>query len=106
MVPALITLPGSASVDDVVDVVEREGGVIITNFVDADTVQGLWDDVGPALERQAEGDGRLASEKTRIVPSLVRRTMHSVTILRKRHFLGSARDFLQAPVRAWRGEHR
>jgi ectoine hydroxylase-related dioxygenase (phytanoyl-CoA dioxygenase family) len=106
MVPQLITLPGSASVDEVVDVVDRDGAVIINDFVDADTLRGLWDDVGPALEEQAEGDGRLVSEKTRIVPALARRTIHSVTIMRQRHFLGAARHFLQQPKRVWLGEQR
>jgi ectoine hydroxylase-related dioxygenase (phytanoyl-CoA dioxygenase family) len=99
-------LPASAPVDDVIDVVARDGAVIIEQFIDADTLRWLWEDVGPALDRQPEGDGRLVGEKTKLLPALARRTRHSVTIMRQPHFLGAARHFLQRPVRAWLGEQR
>lgn len=102
----LTTLPVSTSIDEAIDVVDRDGAVIIEDFVDADTLRGLWDDLGPALERQAAGDGRLVGEKTRILPGLIRRTVRSVTIMRQPHFLGLARHFLQRPVQAWLGERR
>ncbi|GAA2115858.1 phytanoyl-CoA dioxygenase family protein [Actinomadura alba] len=104
--PKLTTLSASAAVDEAIDVVDRDGAVIIEDFVDAETLRGLWDDLGPALERQPDGDGRLVGEKTRILPGLVRRTARSVTIMRQPHLLGTARHFLQRPVKAWLGEHR
>ncbi len=99
-------LPASAAADELVGVVERDGAVIIEDFVDADTLRGLVQDVGPALDRQPEGDGRLVGEKTKLVPALARRTGHSVTIMRQPHFLGAARHFLQRPVRVWLGSQR
>lgn len=102
----LTTLPLSASIEEAIEVVDRDGAVIIEDFVDAGTLRGLWDDLGPDLERQADGDGRLVGEKTRILPGLVRRSARSVTIMRQAHFLGIARHFLQRPVKAWLGEQR
>ncbi|MEU7855407.1 phytanoyl-CoA dioxygenase family protein [Nonomuraea sp. NPDC049141] len=102
----LTTLPASAPVDEAIEVVERDGTVIIEDFIDAGTLRGLWDDLGPDLERQEDGDGRLVGVKTRILPGLIRRSEHSITIMRQPHFLGSARHFLQRPVRAWLGEQR
>lgn len=102
----LTTLSATSSVDEAIDVVDRDGAVIIEDFVDADTLRGLWDDLNPALERQADGDGRLVGEKTRILPGLVRRSARSVAIMRQPHFLGAARHFLQRPVKAWLGEQR
>lgn len=99
-------LPVSASVDEAVDVVERDGAVIIEDFIDAATLRGLGEDVGPALDRQPQGDGRLVGERTKLIPALVRRTKYSVMIMRQPHFLGAARHFLQRPVRAWLGEQR
>jgi ectoine hydroxylase-related dioxygenase (phytanoyl-CoA dioxygenase family) len=104
--PKLTTLPASAAADEAIDVVDRDGAVIIEGFVDAGTLRGLWDDLGPALDRQAAGDGRLVGEKTRILPGLVRRTARSVTIMRQPQFLATARHFLQRPVQAWLGEQR
>ncbi|GLY85222.1 phytanoyl-CoA dioxygenase family protein [Actinoallomurus iriomotensis] len=104
--PMLTTLPATISVDEAVDVVDRDGAVIIEDFVDAGTLRGLWADLGTDLERQADGDGRLVGEKTRILPGLVRRSARSVTIMRQPHFLGAARHFLQRPVKAWLGEQR
>ncbi len=102
----LTTLPASAPVEETIGAIERDGAVIVADFVDAETLRGLWHDLGPALEQQADGDGRLVGEKTRILPGLVRRTAHSVTIMRQPHFLGAARHFLQRPVRAWLGRQR
>ncbi|NJP92810.1 phytanoyl-CoA dioxygenase family protein [Nonomuraea sp. FMUSA5-5] len=102
----LTTLPASAPIDAAIEAIEAAGAVIIEDFVDADTLNGLWEDLGPALRSQADGDGRLVGEKTRILPGLVRRSAHSVAIMRQPHFLGSARHFLQRPVRAWLGEQR
>jgi ectoine hydroxylase-related dioxygenase (phytanoyl-CoA dioxygenase family) len=102
----LTILPASAAVEEAIEAVEAAGAVIIEDFIDSDTLNGLWEDLGPALERQADGDGRLVGEKTRILAGLVRRTARSATIMREPHFLGSARHFLQRPVRAWLGEQR
>ncbi|MCO5968398.1 phytanoyl-CoA dioxygenase family protein [Actinoallomurus soli] len=102
----LTTLPASTPVDAVVEVVDRDGAVIVEDFLDAETLRGLWADLGPDLQRQADGDGRLVGEKTRILPGLVRRSAHSMTIMRQPHFLGLARHFLQRPVKAWLGEQR
>jgi ectoine hydroxylase-related dioxygenase (phytanoyl-CoA dioxygenase family) len=100
----LTALPALAPVDEVVAVAERDGAVIIEDFLGPGVLRGMWQDVGPALERQPEGDGRLVGEKTKLVPALVRHTRHSVTVMRQPHFLGAARHFLQRPVRAWLGE--
>jgi ectoine hydroxylase-related dioxygenase (phytanoyl-CoA dioxygenase family) len=102
----LTTLPASASIDEAIDAVEAAGAVIIEDFIDPGTLDGLWEDLGPALARQEDGDGRLVGEKTRILPGLVRRSARSVTVMRQPHFLGLARHFLQRPVRAWLGEQR
>ncbi|MGA4989378.1 phytanoyl-CoA dioxygenase family protein [Nonomuraea bangladeshensis] len=102
----LTTLPASAAIDEAIEAVEAAGAVIIEDFIDAGTLAGLWADLRADLERTADGDGRLVGEKTRILPGLVRRSAHSVTVLRQPHFLGAARHFLQRPVRAWLGEQR
>lgn len=49
----LTTLPTSSSVDEAIDMVDRDGAAIIEDFVDAGTLRGLWDDLGLTLERQA-----------------------------------------------------
>ncbi|MEU6730283.1 phytanoyl-CoA dioxygenase family protein [Nonomuraea wenchangensis] len=102
----LTTLPASAAIEEAIEAVEAAGAVIIEDFIDPGTLAGLWADLGADLERTADGDGRLVGEKTRILPGLVRRSAHSVAVLRQPHFLGAARHFLQRPVRAWLGEQR
>ena len=105
-VTTLTTLPASAAIDEAIEAVEAAGAVIIEDFIDPGTLAGLWEDLRADLERTADGDGRLVGEKTRILPGLVRRSAHSVTVLRQPHFLGAARHYLQRPVRAWLGEQR
>jgi ectoine hydroxylase-related dioxygenase (phytanoyl-CoA dioxygenase family) len=98
------TLQATAPVADAAAVVERDGAVIIEDFAGTVTLAAIWADIGPALDRQPEGDGRLIGRRTKVVPALARRTAHSIAIMRQPHFLGLARHFLQRPVRAWLGE--
>jgi ectoine hydroxylase-related dioxygenase (phytanoyl-CoA dioxygenase family) len=100
------TIPATASIDDACTVLDRDGAVIVEDFVDAATLRGIWDDIGPELDRRAMGDGRVVEERTRVLASLFRRTAHSATIVRQPHFLGAARHFLQRPTRLWLGEQR
>lgn len=104
--PKLTTLPNSASVEEACDVLERDGGVIIEDFVDTATLEGIWTDIGPDLDRQAFGEGEFVGSRTRRVSSLFARTMHSATIARQPHYIGAARYFLQRPTPIWLGDEQ
>ncbi|QHC20454.1 phytanoyl-CoA dioxygenase family protein [Streptomyces sp. GS7] len=106
MKPTLTRLSPSASVDEVCEVLERDGGLIIENLVDEATLKGLWEDLGPALDDWDYGDNDFAGHRTKRLSSLFARTRHAATIALLPQFLGAARRLIQRPVPVWMGGQR
>ena len=92
--------------DDVVEVLERDGAIIIEDFVDGETLRGLRGDLEPILDDArhcAKGyDGHL----TRRVSSLFRRTSHLTPVVTQSQYLGAARRIMQKPGHMWVGRAR
>jgi ectoine hydroxylase-related dioxygenase (phytanoyl-CoA dioxygenase family) len=95
-----------ASLDEVVEILERDGGVIVENFVDAGTLDALWADLGPALDAQAYGDDWYNGTKTRRVSSVFARTTHLTPVVTQPLYLGSARAIMQKPIPMHIGKKR
>ncbi|MBI5090261.1 MAG: phytanoyl-CoA dioxygenase family protein [Actinobacteria bacterium] len=101
----LTTLPGTTtSVDDVVAVIEADGGVIVAGLADGATLDGLWRDLGPRLSDVGWGQDDFSGARTRRVSAIFARTRHAVPILTHPLFLGAAERFLQVPVHTWVGD--
>lgn len=95
-----------ADLDSVVEIIERDGGVIVEDFIDQDTLGALWEDLRPALEQQAYGEGGYVGTRTRRVSSLFARTTRLTPVVTQPLFLGSARRIMQQPVPMWIGRNR
>ncbi|GGS57776.1 phytanoyl-CoA dioxygenase family protein [Actinokineospora fastidiosa] len=95
-----------ASLDEVVEILERDGAVIVEDFVDAATLDALWADLGPALDAQAYGDDWYNGTKTRRVSSVFARTTHLTPVVTHPLYLGSARAIMQKPVTMHIGKNR
>ncbi|MGF6318022.1 hypothetical protein [Pseudomonas frederiksbergensis] len=52
---SLVTLPGTASVEQVVDIIERDGGVIIADFMASDVLIELKEQIDTALDTSSFG---------------------------------------------------
>ncbi|QVJ02386.1 hypothetical protein KGD82_07470 [Nocardiopsis eucommiae] len=74
--PELARVTRDADLDSVVEILERDGGVIVEDFVDDETVAALWKDLGPALEAHDYGKDAFVGKQTRRVSSLFARTSH------------------------------
>jgi ectoine hydroxylase-related dioxygenase (phytanoyl-CoA dioxygenase family) len=96
----------TASVDDVVAALERDGGVVIEGFLAPETLAGLRDDLLPRLERQAAGRDRFAGRQTRRLSALFAHTRHCAEIATHPLYLPAAERFLTRPREVWVGDQR
>ena len=95
-----------AALDDVVEILERDGAVIVEDFADAATLQGLWADLEPALEACAYSGNWYDGLRTRRVSSLFARTARLTPVVTQRLYLGAARALMERPVPMWIGKSR
>lgn len=102
----LSRISNSATPDDVVAVLERDGGVIIEDFLSAETLTGLVADLFPLLEGQAVGRDGFSGARTRRLGALFAHTRHCAEIATHRLYLGPARHFLTQPHEVWIGDQR
>jgi hypothetical protein len=99
-------LPGNGRVDDVIDVLNRDGGVIIENFLAPETLEGLRNDLLPLMEKQSAGRDPFAGFKTRRLSALFSHTRHCAAIATHPLYLKPAEHFLCQPREVWVGEER
>jgi ectoine hydroxylase-related dioxygenase (phytanoyl-CoA dioxygenase family) len=95
-----------AGLDDVVAILERDGAVIIEDFVGPATLSGLWADLSPDLEASGYSESGYDGHKTKRLSSLFRRTSHMPAVVTQPLYLGSARRLLQQPSHMWVGKAR
>jgi len=95
-----------APLDDVVEVLERDGCVIVEDFVDDATFEGLWADLGPLLDGTRYSKSGYDGHQTRRVSSLFRRTTHMTPVFMQPLYLGAARRIMEKPVHMWVGQAR
>lgn len=109
MTSQLTQLPrvgADAELDDVVEILERDGAVIIENFVDAATLRGLLDDLVPVLDAGVHCQKGYDGHRTRRVSSLFRRTGHLLPVVTQPLYLGASRRIMQKPSHMWVGQAR
>lgn len=105
-VASLTRVRSDADLDDVVAILERDGAVVVEDFVDHETLAGLWADLGPALEARTYSDNWYDGLRTRRVSSLFARTTRLTPVVTHRLFLGAARAVMQKPIPMWIGRSR
>ncbi|TDD33901.1 phytanoyl-CoA dioxygenase family protein [Actinomadura sp. KC06] len=103
---ALIRVTNDADVDDVVEIIERDGGVVVEDFAAPDTLRGLWDDLGPRLDATMLPEDQFGGTRTKRVNGLFGRTDHLTPVVTHPLYLGPARRIMQKPVRRWVGRYR
>jgi ectoine hydroxylase-related dioxygenase (phytanoyl-CoA dioxygenase family) len=102
----LTTLPNTASVDDVCEIIDHDGGVIVKDMVAPDTLAGLCADLEPFLTGVGWGQDEFSGTQTRRVGAIFARTRHAAPIVTHPLFYGAAEHYLQNPVEAWVGDDR
>jgi ectoine hydroxylase-related dioxygenase (phytanoyl-CoA dioxygenase family) len=102
----LTTVEATATLDEVLAVIDRDGGVIVRDFLDRETIAGLEADLRPILEVQGWGGDEFMGQRTRRVGGLFKHSKRGAAIVRQPLFLGAAEHYLRRPVHVWTGEER
>ncbi|NBE49952.1 phytanoyl-CoA dioxygenase family protein [Streptomyces boluensis] len=93
--------------DEVVEILERDGAVIVENFVDSETLAALQADLGLGLEAAGYSESGYDGTKTKRLSSLFQRSPQPMTnVVLQPQFLGAARRLLQQPTHMWIGKLR
>lgn len=102
----LTRLSNDHRVGDVIAALERDGGVVIEDFLAPETLAGLRVDLIPRLERQAEGRDAFSGFLTRRLGALFAHTRHCSAIATHPLYLPAAQHFLCRPCELWVGDRR
>jgi len=94
----------TASADDVVAALERDGGVVIEGFLAPATLDGLRSDLMPRLEQQATGRDAFSGFNTRRLGALFAHTRHCAEIATHPLYLPVAEHFICRPRDVWVGD--
>ena len=98
---ALVTLPISASIDDILECLERDGGCIVKNMLKQETIDGLWADLADVLDVAPNGDGSFVGRKTRRISGLFSRSLHMQELITQPQLYGAAEKHLCKPFKYW-----
>ncbi|WP_416311331.1 phytanoyl-CoA dioxygenase family protein [Pseudomonas sp. W03] len=103
----LTTLDHSEPVERVVEVIQRDGGVIISNFISGDDLKVLRAELDRYLNETPYGeDAYFAGTQTRRVARLIARSDAVVSVALNPLFIESAKKILQTPTHVWSGSQR
>ncbi|MFJ4454248.1 phytanoyl-CoA dioxygenase family protein [Pseudomonas sp. NPDC089392] len=104
---ALSTVSSDASIEQVVDIIRRDGGVIIADLVSPATLKSLTEELDSYLKATPCGvDPYFAGTQTRRVARIIGRSDTAVEVALHPLFLGAARQILQTPTHVWVGSDR
>ncbi|MYU22610.1 phytanoyl-CoA dioxygenase family protein [Streptomyces sp. SID8352] len=104
MTAKLTTLPNSATVDDVLEVLERDGGVIVADMIPDETMDRIWSELSPYLEATPNGDGDFVGHLTRRTSSLLAKSPACAALVTEPHLLGAADSLLRETAKSWVGD--
>lgn len=102
----LTTLEPTATVDEVCDVIARDGGVIVKDFINSDALDAVKADLLPELEKVSWGQDDFAGAKTRRLSALFKHSRHMADLITHPLFHGAAERYLQIPTPVWFGDER
>lgn len=103
----LTTLPNSATVEETIEVIERDGGVVIEGLFTDEIISGLLNDLAPALDGVEFGEEAFfAGTRTRRAGAIFGRTNHIIDVAMNPLYLGVAQRILQQPIDVWFGTER
>ncbi|MCP1603583.1 phytanoyl-CoA dioxygenase family protein [Pseudomonas citronellolis] len=103
----LTTLDSSEPVERVVEVIKRDGGVIIANFISGQALEALAGELDKYLNETPFGeDAYFAGTQTRRVARLVGRSDRVVEVALNPLFIEPAKQILQTPTHVWSGDQR
>ncbi len=101
----LTRLSGAAALDAVITVIERDGGVIVEDFLPPAIIAELKTDLLPKIAAVSAGRDDFSGLKTRRMSALFAKTRRVADVVTHPLLLGAAEHFINAPVVYGSGEH-
>jgi hypothetical protein len=98
-------LPGTASLDEVIAVIERDGGVIVEDFLPPAIVAELKADLLPQIEACSAGRDDFSGFRTRRMSALFAKSRRVADLVTHPLLLGTAEHFINRPIVYGSGEH-
>ncbi len=103
----LTTLANDATVDELVEVIDRDGGVVVDGFLAPHMHRRLAAEVDAAMARVSVGETSFDGRQTRRFGALLAKCPTMWEVALHPLYLGAARAILQrTPFHAWVGEKR
>ncbi|AWK12600.1 phytanoyl-CoA dioxygenase [Streptomyces spongiicola] len=106
MTDGLRRVAPDSGLEEAVEILERDGALVVEDLADAGTLKALWDDLGPALDARDYSGDWYNGTRTRRVSSVFARTDRLTPVVTHPLFLGAARRIMQRPVHVWIGRSR
>jgi ectoine hydroxylase-related dioxygenase (phytanoyl-CoA dioxygenase family) len=100
----LTTLESTASLEEAIAIVERDGGVIIKDFFDSATVEELRKEIDVAMAATPWGQDDFSGHRTKRLYGIFQHTKHAASAVRHPHYAGLAEHFLEVPKPVYVGE--
>src|SRR5262249_24193791 len=101
----LTRLPGTASLDEVIAVIERDGGVIVEDFLSPAIIAELKADLLPKIEGCSPGRDDFSRSRPRRMSALFAKSRRVADVVTHPLFLGAAEHSVNSPVVYGSGEH-
>jgi hypothetical protein len=98
-------LPVTAVLDDVIAAIERDGGVILEDYLPATSMDELKADLLPRIETLGVGRDEFSGLRTRRMSALFAKSRRVADVATHPLFLGAAEYFINVPVVYGSGEH-
>lgn len=93
-----------ANLASVIEIVDRDGGVIVDDFVSPETLAGLRADLLPIIAERSTGREEFFGKQTRRLSQLFAHTRHCSEIALNPLFHDTARHFICVPRTGWLGD--
>jgi len=101
----LTRLPGSASLEEVISLIERDGGVIVEDFLPTKIIDELKADLLPKIEARSAGRDDFSGFRTRRMSALFAKSRRVADVVLHPLFLGAAEHFINVPFVYGSGDH-
>lgn len=103
----LTTLPNTTSVEEAVEIIYRDGGVIIENLISPEILKGLQADLEVAFDETPYGeDDDFVGTRTRRAGRLFARSRYMTDVALNPLYLDISKRILQSPIDIWIGQDR
>ncbi|CAB4962326.1 MAG: phytanoyl-CoA dioxygenase family protein [Actinobacteria bacterium] len=99
----LTTLAKSSSNEEVIEIIERDGGVIISDFVSPEVLAAIRDDIRAPLDAIGFGSDDFSGNRTRRLGRVFQHTKHAVDVALEPHYQAAAKHFLEVPTSCYFG---